>query len=292
EKELLIEVAGRWPGINPKMILDSLRGFNRFFGPLIHELKDKVKESPEAHRQIHVIFALRKRLFGEVDYHFGNITGTIQLKTGQKISMEFIRLERELNLPSVVMDVDSEVITVITPTLEGKYFPFAKGDRFRVSFYRENEGYYQFETEALQAVEKKNPLFLFLSHSLQIERIQPRDFFHADYRIPFKFRFYPWNSSIGNRYLPSDEKQGEIKKGVLVNISRGEMVFTTEEKLSQNDLLFFNLQLNPQTTIPGLLGKVVSVAAKDAVKDGGKKENRVQMRFFNPNTSEEEMIFK
>ncbi|HUU27229.1 MAG TPA: flagellar brake protein [archaeon] len=286
ERDLILSILGTKTKIHPSVIFSSLRGFNRFFGPLIHELTDQVRTSPEAHRKIHKIFALRKRLFGEVAYHFGGITTTIQLKTGQKITLDFSHGDQSMAVSSLVLDVDENIIAVVNPSLKGEFIRFDKSHPFKVSFYRENDGYYQFQTYSLQPVEESAPLFLFLAHAEDIQQIPPREFYRITYRLPFKFKLYPWNESLKNRYLSADEKSKAEKEGVIINIGRGEMVFTTEEKLAKDDILVFSLELKSELTIRDLLGKVVTVTEQTETK--GK---RVHMKFFNPNPSEEELLF-
>ncbi|RLB12627.1 MAG: hypothetical protein DRG82_16855, partial [Deltaproteobacteria bacterium] len=219
EIELVLTAAESNPKTDPKQIFNSVRDFHRLFDPWMHELSAKAENDPQARRKLDGIFALRKKLFGEVAYHFGKLTSTIQLRSGQKLQLQFSYEGQNMSAPSVVLDVDAAAITVANPCLKGEFLRFNKGDLFKVSFFRDNDGYYQFETHALRSSDSSRPHFLFLAHAEKIQRIQSREFYRLNTRIPFKFRRFAWNDDLENRYLPGMEKLEMEMEGVILDIS-------------------------------------------------------------------------
>jgi len=287
EKALLDSLAKSNKKADPGLAFGSIREFHRLFGPMMHELAGRAEVDQQARKKLEGIFALRKKLFGEVSYHFGSITSTIQLKIGQKITLEYTRDGQKQTASSVVLDVDASAITVANPREGGKFIQFARGDSFKVAFYRDNDGYYEFQTNALQDVEQVGHQFLFLAHAHELKRMQSRMFYRMPTRIPLKFRQFAWDENLESRYRVKKEDLEGQKDGYVLDISGGGMMMTTEEELSKNDLLIFDLQLNPENVIRDLLGKVVRVEKQLA----GEK-NTINIQFLNIKPAEQDLIVR
>lgn len=288
EKDLILNLAAQRQKINPELIFGSIREFHRLFGPMMHELADRAGSDSVSRRKLEKLYALRQKLFGEVHYHFGNVTSTIQLKIGQKISMEFIYEGRSITASSMILDVDSAAITVANTTQKGDFIYFKKGHQFNVSFYRENDGYYQFRTLAVRDIEKKSPLFLLLSHADMVQRIQSRKFYRMPVSLPLNFRHYPWDDNLETRYIKGlDEVMGE-KTGMIMDISAGGIRFQTEENLNKNDMLLLDLNLSSELTFPDLMSKVVNVQSKTTEKGF----NTVHIQFLNIKPGEQDLIVR
>lgn len=270
---------------DPGLAFGSIREFHRLFGPMMHDLAGRAEADQKTRKKLEGIFALRKKLFGEVAYHFGVITSTIQLKIGQKITLEFTRNGQKHDAASVILDVDASAITVANPMIEGKFIHFAKGDPFKVAFYRDNDGYYEFQTNVLKDVEQSSHQFLFLAHAHELKRMQSRMFFRMPTRIPLKFRCFAWDENLKSRYHLEKEALEEQKEGYILDLSGGGMMFITEEKPAKNDMLIFDLQLNPENIIRDLLGKVVGVEKQLA----GDQKN-IHIQFLNIKPSEQDLI--
>ena len=285
ENYLLDSLAKSNKKVDPGQAFGSIREFHRLFGPMMHELAGKAEVDQQAREKLEGIFALRQKLFGEISYHFGAVKSTIQLKIGQKITLEYTRNGQKQTASSVVLDVDAAAITVANPTEEGKFIRFAKGEQFKVAFYRVNDGYYEFQTNALQNVEQGSNQFLFLAHAHELKRMQSRMFYRMPTRIPLKFRRFAWDENLESRYrLEKEEIEGQ-KEGYILDIGGGGMMVTTEEELSRNDLLIFDLQLNPEHVIRNLLGKVVRIEKQLA----GEKNN-INIQFLNIKPAEQDLI--
>jgi c-di-GMP-binding flagellar brake protein YcgR len=273
------------PMIDPMKVLSSLREFQRLFGPLMHELVDKMDIDPLARRQLNLIFSMRKKLFGEVTYHFGPLSTTLQLSIGQRLTLKLDYHGRSLTANSIVLDVDSEAITVSSPRLKGKHLRFVKDHPVDVMFFRDKDAEYQFKTLVLRGSETNQP-FLLLAHDLNIQRIQSREFYRITARISFKFRRFIWDSQLDNRYLDKGEEQ--IFGGVIQNISAGGMLFTTEAKLDKNDILVFSLQLGPELILSDLLGKVLNINQLPQREE----KFQVHIRFINIKVAEQDQIIR
>ncbi|HUU27074.1 MAG TPA: flagellar brake protein [archaeon] len=288
ERDLILSVAAGSPRINPKLVFASIREFHRLFGPMMHDLTEKATVDQEAHLSLERLFALRKKLFGEVNYHFGRITSTIQLKIGLKISLEFSHEGQSITANTVILDIDEAAITVANTSQNREYIRFVKGDRFRVSFFRENDGYYQFETQALRNIDPKSPLCLLLAHGELVQRVQSRKFYRMTASIPFKFRRYAWDDNLENRYIAAvDEILGD-SEGLILDISAGGLLFSTNEELAKNDLLLLHLSLNPEVNIQDLLGKVVEIDEQKTPK----KSNLIHLQFLNIKSGEQDLIVR
>ena len=276
------------PKIDPRKVLNSLREFQRLFGPLMHELYEKMESDPTARRQLNLIFSLRKKLFGEVAYHFGPLSTTLQLSIGQHLTLKFDYLGRSITTNSVVMDVDSAAITVANPRYQNEYLKLVKDQPIEVLFYRAKDAEYQFNTHVLRSTEQDPQYFLLLAHDLNIRRIQTRQFYRIPTQIAFKFRRFVWDNQLDNRYLQKAEDKPEEYEGVIKNISAGGMMFSTEAKLEKNDLLVFHLELGPELTIPDLLGKVLNIA------EPYEQESKylVHIMFVNIKTGEQDQIIR
>ena len=287
ENSLLNSLAKSNKKVDPGQAFGSIREFHRLFGPMMHELAGKAEVDLQARKKLEGIFALRNKLFGEVSYHFGAITSSIQLKIGQKITVEYTHSGQKQTASSVVLDVDAAAITVANPTEEGKFIPFVKGDQFKVAFYRVNDGYYEFQTNVLQNVEQGSRQFLFLAHAHELKRMQSRMFYRIPTRIPLKFRCFAWDENLESRYrLEKEEIEGQ-KEGYILDIGGGGMLATTEEELSKNDLLIFDLQLNPENVIRNILGKVVRME-KQLAGD----QNNINIQFLNIKPAEQDLIVR
>lgn len=271
---------------DPRLAFGSIREFHRLFGPMMHDLAGKAEVNPQARKELEGIFALRKKLFGEVAYHFGAITSTIQLKIGLKVTLEFTRNNQKQSANSVILDVDAAAITVANPMQEGKFMHFTKGKPFRVAFYRANDGYYEFQTTVLKDVEQGSHQFLFLAHAHELKRMQSRMFYRMPTKIPLNFRRFAWDENLESRYRLEEELEGQ-KEGVILDLGGGGMMITTEEKLANNDLLIFDLQLNPENVVRDLLGKVVGAEEQLA----GDKKN-IHIQFLNIKPAEQDLIVR
>lgn len=288
EVQVLLNAVNVKPKIDPLKVLNSLREFQRLFGPLMHELYEKMESDPTARRQLNLIFSLRKKLFGEVAYHFGSLSTTLQLSIGQSLTLTFDYLGRSINANSVVLDVDSAAITVANPRYQNKHLKLVKDQPIKVLFYRVKDAEYQFNTLVLRSTEQENQFFLLLAHDLNIQRIQTRQFYRVTTKIEFKFRRFVWDSQLDNRYLQKAEDKPEEYEGVIKNISAGGMMFGTEAKLEKNDLLIFHLELGPELTIPDLLGKVLSILALDEQEE----KYLVHIMFVNIKSGEQDQIIR
>ncbi len=285
ESSLLNSLVESNKKVDPRLAFGSIREFHRLFGPMMHDLAGKVEVNQEARKKLGGIFALRKKLFGEASYHFGPVTSTVQFRIGQKITLEFTRSGKKKNTASIILDVDGVAITVANPMQKGEFIHFVKGDEFKVAFYRDNDAYYEFQTRALKDVAQSSHQFLLLAHANEIKRMQSRMFYRMPTTVPLKFRRFAWDESLESRYHSEKEELEGQKEGYIQDLGGGGMMVITEEKLTENDLLIFDLQLNPENIIKDLMGKVVKVEEQLA---GEKKHIHVQ--FLNIKPGEQNLI--
>ncbi len=286
ELQVVLGAANAKPRINPLKVLTALREFQRLFGPLMHDLVEKMETDPSARHQLNQIFSLRKKLFGEVAYHFGVFSSTLQLSIGQHLTLKFDYRGSSITANSMVMDVDSAAITVANPRRKGEYLKFAKDQPIKVLFYRDRDAEYQFNTVTLRGMEQNAQPFLLLAHDLNVQRIQTREFYRVTTSIAFTFRRFVWDSQLDNRYLVKTEDQAEEQEGLIRNISAGGMMFSTDVRLEKNDILVFNLQLNPKLTVPDLLGKVLNISEQPERTE----RHLVHLRFINIKAGEQDLI--
>ncbi len=288
ERELILRAVRGRTRIIPELMLGSLSEFHRLFGPWMHELISKAPKDREARNTLDSIFVMRKKLFGDVVYHFGSITSTVQLRIGQKINLTFSYRGKDLTVSSVVLDVDGAAITCTNPRDGGEYLNFLQGHPFRVSFYRENDGYYQFDTYSLRQTETARAQFLLLAHALRIERIQSREFYREPAKIPFNYRRYAWDHRPETRYLSEDIVTPDYTEGLVLNIGGGGILFSACDNLSRNDIIEFNLPLGQEAMIPELLGKVVR--AEPVPEEPG--QMMVHLQFLNIKPAEQDLIVR
>ena len=286
EMQVVMGAVNAKPRINPLKVLNSLREFQRLFGPQMHELVEKMETDPSARRRLNQIFSLRKKLFGEVAYHFGVFSSTLQLSIGQRLTLKYDYRGSSITANSMVLDVDSAAITVANPRRKGQYLKFAKDQPIKVLFYRDRDAEYQFNTVTLRGMEQGAQPFLLLAHDLNVQRIQTREFYRVTTSIAFTFRRFIWDSQLDNRYLLKTEDQAEEYEGLIRNISAGGMMFSTEAKLEKNDILVFNLQLNPKLTVPDLLGKALNISEQPEQTE----RRLVHLRFINIKAREQDLI--
>ncbi|HLA41451.1 MAG TPA: flagellar brake domain-containing protein, partial [Candidatus Glassbacteria bacterium] len=188
ELELITGIAASRARIKPSLVFVSIREFHRLFGPLMHGLVSQAEHDPQARKQLEGIFALRKKLFGEVAYHFGNISSTIQLKIGQQITLQFSFNNRTYSFNSAILDVDAHAITAVNPSYRGNFFFIPKEHPVKISFNRPDDGFYEFETRTLREVAQKDQYFLVLAHADKIKRMQSRMFFRVTCNIAINYR--------------------------------------------------------------------------------------------------------
>lgn len=288
ERALILRASRGRNKINPDLALGSIGEFHRLFGPLMHELISRALHDNEAKKMLDRIFVLRKRLFGDIAYHFGSLTSTIQLRLGQSLTLQFSHQERSYTLNVVVVDVDGAAITVTSPRDGGEFFRFDRGHPFKVSFYREGDGYYQFDSHALRSSKEEKQQFLLLSHALQIERVQSREFYREATSIAFSYRRYAWDQRPETRYEVSDGELEQSREGIIQNIGGGGIQFTARDNLERNDLIAFDLPLNPEAVIPDLLGKVVRV---EKIPEDP-EQVRVNLQFLNIKPAEQDLIVR
>ena len=287
ENELIITLSKGKVRIKPAMVFVSIGEFHRLFGPLMHELVAKVEHDETARKKLDGIFALRKKLFGEVAYHFGSITSTIQFRIGQKLTLQFSFEDVTHEFSSMVLDVDAAAITVANANEHGKFYHFGLGQKFKVSFNRVDDGFYEFETTALRSVTDQNEYFLLLAHATQIQRLQSRMYYRVKINRPFTFRRFAWDESLETRYHPRMGDPGEKYTGEILNIGGGGMLIITEETLVKNDLLTFDLTLNEENTIHDLLAKVVEIEDEEEL---GIKRKLIHLQFMNIKPGEQDLI--
>ncbi|MBN2290765.1 MAG: PilZ domain-containing protein [Candidatus Glassbacteria bacterium] len=290
QQELLIilKAVDARPRIDPMKVLNSLREFQRLFGPLMHDLVERMETDPSARYQLNQIFALRKKLFGEVAYHFGPLSTTLQLPIGQRLTLKFDYHGKSTTATTIVLDVDSAAITVANPSREGQHLRLARDLPVNVLLYRVGDAEYQFNTSVIRSTEPGTQPFLLLAHDLNIQRIQTREFYRLSTRISFNFRRFAWDSQLDNRYLQKEEEKVEEYQGQIHNISAGGMMFTTEAKLDKNDILVFSLQLSPEMTMADLLGKVLNISSLPEREE----KFLVHLRFVNIRGKEQDQIIR
>lgn len=285
EQQLLAAVTGQVEKTNPLLVFDSEREFHRLFGPLMHSLVERAGSDIDARRKLNRLLILRGRLFGDIDHHLGQVSSTIQLKHGQKVTLEFGYDGQHTSASSLVLDVDEAAVTVANTTRGGRYCPFRKGHRFTVSFFRENDGFYQFETLALRDVDEHSPLFLLLAHAELVNRIQSRKFYRTRISIPFHFRCFAWDDHPEYRYRGGEPEPAEGLEGQVLDLGAGGIKFGTPAELGRNDMIVFDLRLTSEVTIPDVLGKVVGVERSPG--DGG---SIVNLRFLNIRPGDQDLI--
>ncbi|MFH1068662.1 MAG: flagellar brake protein [Candidatus Glassbacteria bacterium] len=288
ELELITKIAAGRTRIKPSLVFISIREFHRLFGPLMHDLVSKSEHDAQARRQLDGVFALRKKLFGEVAYHFGNITSTIQLKIGQSVTLQFSFNNRTYSFTSAVLDVDAHAITVVNPSYRSTYFLMQKDHPVKVSFNRSDDGYYEFETHTLREVLKKDEYFLVLAHADKIKRMQSRMFFRVSCSIPIRYRRFAWNEDPESRYHPGTEEVDELSEGKVVDIGGGGLLVITGRQLYKNDLLTFDLPLSEENQMSDVLGKVVRIEERGIEKNLW----NVHLQFLNLKSGEQDLIIR
>ncbi len=288
ELELVRRLAGKGSRIDLRRVFHSIREFHRLFGPRMHELVVASEHDKRSREMLDGIFALRKKLFGDIPYHFGNLTSTVQLRIGQKIAIHFEFQGSAYNFNSVVLDVDSEAITVANPSGEDGYFLLDRGQRVKVSFSRPEDGHYEFETTTLRAVSLASQYFLLLAHADKIRRMQSRMFYRVASRIEVDISRFAWDKNPQQRYHSGKTDPGEKMQGLVVNLGGGGVLLRTTGDLRKNDLVTFNLPLTEEVRFDDVLGKVMEVVPG---KDEG-DFNSVHVQFLNLKGSDKDAIIK
>ncbi|MFC1544822.1 flagellar brake protein [Gemmatimonadota bacterium] len=286
ELKLITHLAGKRSKINVKQVFKSVREFHRLFGPMMHELVASSEIDVQARKKLDGIFALRKKLFGDVSYHFGNMTSTIQLRIGLKVLLRFEFEGVSHTFSTVVLDVDSEAITVANPSKDGSYFMFDRGQKFKGSFNRPEDGLYEFSTHALRAVSRESQYFLLLAHADQIERMQSRMYYRIPLRVELEFDRFAWNSNPEQRYHGGVSEAGEQMSGLVVNLGGGGVLIRTAGELHKDDMITFDLPLPGGAELSDVLGKVVEVEKSDG------EEQNYHVQFLNLKQSDKDTIIK
>lgn len=288
ERAVIMWAVNTKPRMNPFKVLHSLREFQRLFGTLMHDLVGKLDTERKAQQKLNLIFSVRKKLFGDVAYHFGPLSSTLQLAAGQHLMLKFHNQGRTTSAGSVVLDVDSTAITVDYPFIGGERPQFEKGQPVEVILYRDRDAEYQFKTHVLRDTVSRDQLFLMLAHAANVERLQMRKFYRLETQVPFKFSRYLWDSKLDNRYLPGVEDDSLPFEGTIQDISAGGIMFSTREPLNSHDLVVFNLELDHRHTIHKVLGKVVAVNRQGVRED----EYLVRIGFLNIKTGDQDLIIR
>lgn len=271
--------------VMPIKVFSDLKEFHKAFSPLMHDLVYRQETDAEARETLHRIFEIRRKIFGEVNYHFETLSTTLQLAIGQYIHLELEYQGENVSLSSRVVDVDADAITVINPRWNGIRLEIDSFCPVKVSFYRNNDGEYTFNTRNLKDTETDSR-FIFLEHTREIEKVKMMNYYRVKEQLLFNFKRYCWDNKLDNRFYPEDEERAQECEGFIHNISGGGMMFSTNESVQQNDILGFKLILDKGQVIPDLLGKVVKVVDMPN-KEGWKF---AELRFVNIKYDEQEMI--
>jgi c-di-GMP-binding flagellar brake protein YcgR len=288
ELDLVKKLAGKRSKVDLRHVFSSIREFHRLFGPRMHELVAASERDENARGMLDGIFTLRKKLFGDVSYHFGSLTSTIQIRIGQRITIRFEFQDSQLDFNSVVLDVDSEAITVANPSNEDAYFMLEKGQKVKVSFNRPEDGFYEFETLTLRAVSKDSQFFLLLAHADKIQRMQSRMYYRVIARIEVEINRFAWDKNPQQRFHPGKTDPGEKMMAHVINLGGGGALLRTEGTLKKNDLVAFDLPLTEDVRMDDVLGKVVEVVP-------GKDERDfmdVHVQFLNLKGSDKDTIMR
>lgn len=288
ELKLVTSLSGKRSKVDPRKAFQSIRDFHRLFGPKMHELAASSDKDNQARHMLEGIFALRKKLFGDISYHFGSLTSTIQLRIGLKITLQFNVDDSPHNFNSIILDVDSGAITVANPSHQGNYFMLSKGHPVKVSFNRPEDGYYEFQTEVLRTVSKENRYFLLLAHADKIQRMQSRMYYRVPTRIEVEVNRFAWDHNPQNRYHSAESDSGETMSGLVVNIGGGGVLIRTKGNIQRNDLVTFDLPLTEETELSDVLGKVVSVEKQERDSE----TRNVHIQFLNLKQGEKDTIMK
>ncbi len=288
ELELVKKLAGKRSKVDLRHVFSSIREFHRLFGPKMHELVAASERDESARGMLDGIFTLRKKLFGDISYHFGSLTSTIQIKIGQRITIRFNYNDSPFDFSSVVLDVDSEAITVANPSREDGYFMLDKGQQVKVSFNRPEDGYYEFETRTMRAVSRDSQFFLLLAHADKIQRMQSRMYYRCTTRIEVEISRFAWDKNPQQRFHPGKTDPGEKMMGLLVNLGGGGVLLRTEGKLQKNDLVAFDLPLTEAERLGDVLGKVVEVVPGKP----GQEFIDVHVQFLNLKGSDKDKIMR
>ena len=288
ELALVVTLAGKQSKVDLRKVFQSIREFHRLFGPKMHDLVAASEHDENAKKMLDGVFSLRKKLFGDVSYHFGSLTSTIQLRIGLKITVQLEYKGIAHNFNSVVLDVDSEAITIANSSFKGSYFMLDKDHPVKISFNRPEDGYYEFDTSVMRTVSSENKFFLLLAHADKIRRMQSRMYYRISARIEVELSRFAWNPDPEHRYHSGKVEAGEKMKGMVVNLGGGGVLIRTGGNLHKNDLVSFDLPLSDEEVLSDVLAKVVDI--EDI--QGDEEMKNVHVQFLNLKAADKDQIIK
>lgn len=155
-----------------------------------------------------------------------------RIEIGDKLDLE--KIETRLSVypgkgtdiyVSQVLDEGEEPdkIFVAMPIKEGKVIPLSVGQGFFATFYTKS-GLQRCEVEVAGRYKKDSLLLLEIEQKTALEKVQRREYFRFDCRMPFEYRLLEEEEremlESGNAYN-TDEWQLEWKKAVMLDLSGG-----------------------------------------------------------------------
>jgi c-di-GMP-binding flagellar brake protein YcgR len=138
---------------------------------------------------------------------------------------------------SRIEEVNDTTLTLAMPFYRGQIVPLRPGLNIKVSFSKERI-VYSFETTILKRVRPPLPL-LIVKKPVEAERRQRRAWVRIELSIPVKYRRW----KLGDSLQSNSDSTADFTETSSIDISGGGMMFTTNEKLQQGDLLFVSLEI-------------------------------------------------
>ena len=170
---------------------------------------------------------------------------------------------------SLIQDINKDELIISIPVADGIYLTIKNGEKIDQYYYDDKGNIYKYTTTVLGRIVENGMPFYKLSLPFNIEKIQRRDYVRVN---------------MINEITYMTEDSDDIKKGLILDLSGGGARIKIKEKLSKNDIILVNLNLEGSSL--SLKGQIVRVDLTET------KEYICGVRFTNISESMKEKIIR
>ncbi len=160
---------------------------------------------------------------------------------GNKVDMEALvhgNVEKDESKRRVlscrVMDIPSDsIVRISMPFHEGRIVPLSVGDQYQMTIFSDR-GIYASQFVVVHRLKEGNLFLADMEMQRPLKKVQRREFFRHDCRIPASYRMISEKEELG---LEEEDSPIDWKKGVILDISGGGLRMVSEHHETANQII-------------------------------------------------------
>ena len=258
EEDLVWRIAAEASPRNPLVALGSLAAFNRGVDRLTEKIGADDRVS--LHSLDEWLVLIRRKLrFDELPAGWVLKT-TRDISEGQRLLAGFKHNDQTRFCTCLVVETDASGI-LVSPLLrsdEEALGSVSEDDVVYVRFWRHGDTEYKFRTRLLSESGMAGGTIL-LDHAKEMERVQRRDFFRLNVRIPIKLYALPGGTDLETppSEIPTEPDAVPGCEAVVTNLSAGGLLARAAEPGHEGDYLIIDPAYDGSFSLAGIVCQLI-----------------------------------